>query len=105
MAAISGGHRIGPLALGDVPRPGGNADDVPGQVADRRYGDGDVDQAAVLVDALGLMVLCALSCFHALLDPVDLIKTIWRQQERDVLSDRFVSCVAVQALARRGSRW
>src|SRR5579872_4493248 len=91
-------QRFGLLAVRDVARDLGRADDRSGLVADRRYGERDLDAATVFPDPSGLEVLDALAPAQCREDSLLLLQTLGRDDERDGLADRLFGRVAEDPL-------
>ena len=89
--------QVRPDIAGDL----AGADDLAGGVAHRRDADRNVEQVPVLVQALGVERLHALSRPDALEDAVLLFLPVGRQQPADGTADHLVRCPAEQLLRRR----
>src|SRR5690606_36529349 len=76
----------------------GGAGDAAVGVLDRRYGEGDVEQRAVLAPAHGLEVVDALPATYLGEDARLLRLAVRRQQDGDRPADHLVGAIAEQAL-------
>ena len=92
------------LLFGDVARDFRHADDAARGVEDRRDGERNVDQPAVLAAAHGFEVIDALAAADAGEDVVFLGLTIGRDQDADRLADQLRGGVAEQPLGPRVAR-
>src|SRR3546814_17166551 len=89
---------LGPAPLGDVARDLRRADYPAVAVLDRRYRQGNVDQAAVLAPAHGLEMLDALATPDPPQDLRFLVQPLLRQQDGDRPAARLVLREAEQPL-------
>src|SRR5262249_14718298 len=89
---------LGPLPIGDVAGNLGGADDSATEVPHRRYGEGDIDQAAILPAADGLVVVDALAAAKAGKNLGLLVLTIPGDDDGDGSPDHLVGGIAEQAL-------
>ena len=89
------------LAGGDVVDDRGGADDVAGAVAQRRRGEDDVEQAAVLAHPLGLDALDALAGEDAAEARVLALEVLVAHERPHVLADDLRALVAEQAHGAR----
>ena len=78
-----------PLAFGDVARGLGDADDFAGGRADRGDAQRNIDAAAVLVHAHGFVMFDRLAAADPLEDAAYLVAPVRRDDDVDVLADRF----------------
>ena len=84
--------------VGDVAGDDGGAGDLAPLAADGRDRERDVDDAAVLSEPLGLVVLDVLPVEDAAQDPLLLAGAIGRDQDPDRPSDHLVLAVEIEAL-------
>ncbi len=87
---------FGALALGNVARHLGNADYLALGIADRRYGQRDVNQPAVARPAHGLEMVDRHAAAHLGKDFVLLFHLVRRHDQPDVLADGFFGRIAEQ---------
>ena len=87
---------FGRLPLGDVARDLGGADDPAVLVANRRHGERNVDQPAVLVTTLGLVRLDALAFAYAGDDRGFLVGPVRRHQEGHRQAEHLLGRIAIE---------
>ena len=86
-----------PLALGDVARHLGGADDRPEPVAQWRYGERDIDHAPVLGHPDGLVMVDHLAPAQPRQDLALLVMQLGRDEAGDRLADHLVRRIAENA--------
>src|SRR5262245_1679153 len=90
--------RLGLLALGDVARDLGRADDSALPVSHRRHRQGDCDKASILAAASGFIVVDAFAALDASENLGLLTLAFGRNDNRDRLAYDFLRPIPEQAL-------
>ncbi len=97
MAASRSLQLLGPPLVGDVPADLGGPDDLALGVADRRDGERDVDDGAVLPPPLRLVVVDLLAAADAAEDALGVLDGLGRHEHGDVPADDLLGGVAEDA--------
>ena len=87
--------------LADIVRDLGHADDLSGYRSDRRDAERDLDLSAVLVPPQGLVLLDCFTARYAAEDIAHLRAPVGRNDDVDVLADRFHSSISKQPFGGR----
>src|SRR6266699_3196012 len=87
--------------LSDITGDGRRPDNSATAILDRRNGDGDVQEGAILTHTYRLVMINTLSLANACHDLHKLILPIWREENRNRLAHDFLSSVPIHALCRR----
>jgi hypothetical protein len=87
-----------PFLLGDVPDDLGGSDDAPAAIPDRRYGQGDLDQAAVFAPAHCFVMVDTFAASQPGKNVAFLFQAVLRDQYSNGLANYFLSAITEQAL-------
>src|SRR5262245_7371657 len=88
------------LALGDVAGDLGGADDPAGRVPERRHGQRDIEQAAILAHPHRLVGFDALAAPGALENPQLFVVAVRRDDDLNGLADDFTRLIAKEPFGR-----